>query len=567
VNAVVNPPAVPTTVTLALDSVTGNPGTAVVLRIRVKDFRNILSAQGSIGWNPVVASFQGIENFGLPGMTNNNFGTTQTSSGTLTFSWFDAGLTPRTMADDATLFSIRFNLTGNAGTASDVILNSAPVAVEVVGQGNEIRPVIIHNGQIRVVSVTSLAGMIKSPTGSPVRGVGFRLTNNNATQPFTTAPDGLFQLTVPGQNFTLTPFKQNDVVSYNGVSTLDLILIQRHILGISALNSPYKIIASDVNQSGTVSTLDLVLIRSLILQNITTFPGNQRWAFVRSDFTFANPANPFPFESSRTYGSAGSWTEQDFIGVKLGDVNDSWDAGMARIETEGQVAFRFEDQHVLPGQEVRVPVKVRGFREVSGYQFTINWDPEVLEYLGVEHQALTGNYGLGKIREGKITTTWQESRGKDATIPDDSTVFVLRFRAAGPLGTQSAIRFNSSLTSREAYNRRLGYLSVVSSEATIRVGEPEVTRHSYELSTGEPNPFHESTLIRFSLPSAEEVSLHIFNSFGQLVKSYRGRYPAGAHQIRWSGTAESGHPLSTGTYFVRMQAGPFVKSTKLVRLE
>jgi len=567
VNAVVNPAAVPTTVTLTLDAVTGNPGTSVVLRIQVKDFRNILSAQGSIGWNSAVVSFQGIENFGLPGMTSSNFGTTQAGSGTLAFSWFDASLTPRTLPDDAILFSIRFNLLGNVGTASDVILNSAPVAVEVVGQGNEIRPVTIHNGQIRVAAVTSLAGIVKSPTGSPVRGVGFQLANNNATHTFTTAADGLFQLTVPGQNFTLTPFKQNDVVSNNGVSTLDLILIQRHILGISALNSPYKLIAADVNQSGTVSTLDIVLIRSLILQNTTTFPGNQLWTFVRSDLTFANPANPFPFEKSRTYGSAGSFTGQDFIGVKLGDVNDSWDAGMARIATEGQVAFRFEDQRVLPGQEVRLPVKVRDFRDVSGYQFTINWNPEVLEYVGVEHQALTGNYGLGKVSEGKITTTWQESRGQAATIPNDSTVFILRFRAAGAWGSQSAIRFNSSLTTSEAYNRRLGYLSVVSSEATIRVGEPEVTRHSYELSTGEPNPFHESTLIRFSLPSAEEVSLHIFNSFGQLVKSYRGRYPAGAHQIRWSGTTESGQPLSTGTYFVRMQAGPFVKSTKLVRLE
>lgn len=566
VNAVVNPPAVPTAVTLALDLVAGNTGTSVVVRIRVKDFSNILSAQGSIGWNPAVASFQGIEDLGLPGMANNNFGTTQAGNGTLSFSWFDASLTPRTLADDATLFSIRFNLLGNVGTASVVSLNSTPVTVEVVGQGNEIRPVTTTNGEVRVVSVTSLSGMIKSPTGSPVRGVGFRLTNTT-TQPFTTAANGLFQLTVPGQNFTLTPFKQNDVVSNNGVSTLDLILIQRHILGISALTSPYKLIAADVNQSGTVSTLDIVLIRSLILQTITTFPGNQLWSFVRSDFTFANPANPFPFDPSRTYASVGSFTGQDFIGLKLGDVNDSWDASVARIETEGQVAFRFEDQRVLPGQEVRLPVKVRDFREVSGYQFTINWDPEVLEYVGVAHQALTCNYGLAKRGEGKITTTWQESRGKDATIPDDSTVFSLRFRAVGPWGTQSAIRFNSSLTASEAYNRGLGYLNVVASEATIKVGESEVTRHSYELSTGEPNPFYESTLIRFSLPSAEEVSLHIFNALGQLVKSYRGHYPAGPHQIRWSGTAESGQPLSTGTYFVRMQAGRFVKSTQLVRLE
>jgi hypothetical protein len=566
VQVVVSPPVVPNAVNFSLESVDGNTGTSVVVRVRVKDFKNILSAQGSIQWNPAVASFQGVDNFGLPGMTNSSFGTTQAGNGSLVFSWSDTGLTPRSLPDNATLFSVRFNLTGNTGTSTAVSMNSTPVVVEVVGQGNQEVPATIENGQIRVVSVTSVAGSIKSAVGNPIRGVGFEISNSNVTQTFSTAPDGLFQLTVPVENFTIKPFKNNDVVSNNGVSTLDLILIQRHILGLGALDSPYKIIAADVNQSGSVSTLDIVLIRSLILQNTTTFPGNRLWSFVSSNYQFADPTNPFPFDNFRAYTATGTFSGQNFVGVKLGDVNNSWDAAIARIETEGEVTFRTEDQQVLPDQEVLVPLKVRNFKEVSGYQFTFNWDPTVLEFVEVQHQGLTGNYGLEKIGAGKLTTTWQDSHGNDQSLPDDSTAFNLRFKVVGGLGSESALRINSSLTTSEAYNRHLGYLSMVSPEAKIRVGEAVEPIQPYDLRTGQPNPFQESTLIGFSLPKEEEVNLSIYNQLGQLVQSYNGHYPAGKHQIRWMGTSEAGQQLSAGTYLVRMQAGSFVKSTKLVKI-
>ena len=43
----------------------------------------------------------------------------------------------------------------------------------------------------------------------------------------------------------------------SAVTTFDLVLISRHILGLEALDSPYKMIAADVNMSGTISTSDV----------------------------------------------------------------------------------------------------------------------------------------------------------------------------------------------------------------------------------------------------------------------------------------------------------------------
>jgi len=51
----------------------------------------------------------------------------------------------------------------------------------------------------------------------------------------------------------------------NGISTLDMILILKQIVGLEPFDSPYKFIAADVNKSGTVTTADIVAIRRVIL--------------------------------------------------------------------------------------------------------------------------------------------------------------------------------------------------------------------------------------------------------------------------------------------------------------
>jgi hypothetical protein len=64
-------------------------------------------------------------------------------------------------------------------------------------------------------------------------------------------------------NATITPSKDDNPL--NGVSTYDLVLISKHILGIESLNSPYKMIAADANKSGSITTFDIVELRKMIL--------------------------------------------------------------------------------------------------------------------------------------------------------------------------------------------------------------------------------------------------------------------------------------------------------------
>ena len=140
-----------------------------------------------------------------------------------------------------------------------------------------------------------------------------------------------------GNSQFIKAYKNNDLNKTNGISTLDMALIQSHILGKNKLNSPYKIIAADVNGDGKVTTLDIVYIKRLILGLDTTFNKaltneNRLWAFVDSSYKFPDSTNPFPFKDSINYlGQNINLNSQTLIGMKLGDVNWDWNPVLARM--------------------------------------------------------------------------------------------------------------------------------------------------------------------------------------------------------------------------------------------
>ena len=68
-----------------------------------------------------------------------------------------------------------------------------------------------------------------------------------------------------------------------------------------------------------------------------------------------------------------------------------------------------------------------------------------------------------------------------------------------------------------------------------------------------PNPFNPSTTIRYSLDSAQALDLAIYNLKGQRVKTLaRDLKNAGTHSAVWNGLDDSGRPVSSGVYLLRL---------------
>ncbi|HEY3385066.1 MAG TPA: redoxin domain-containing protein [Saprospiraceae bacterium] len=110
----------------------------------------------------------------------------------------------------------------------------------------------------------------------------------------------------------------------NGVSAIDLILIQKHLLFVEPLTNPLSKIAADANTSQTLSSLDIVSLLKLLLGISTNFPNQQTWITFPADTDFGTPTQHPPLIPSYTIPLSDilNGTRQPvFIAVKKGDVN------------------------------------------------------------------------------------------------------------------------------------------------------------------------------------------------------------------------------------------------------
>ncbi len=100
------------------------------------------------------------------------------------------------------------------------------------------------------------------------------------------------------------------------------------------------------------------------------------------------------------------------------------------------------------------------------------------------------------------------------------------------------------------------------------VAEQTETIFITELHTNYPNPFNPSTMINFSLEKAGQVTLEIFNSRGQLVKTLvNSNMVKGKHQIEWNGRDYNNMNCSSGIYLCRLTTSDKVLNRKLTLMK
>ncbi len=175
VNATVNT-GFANAVKFIIPDVTEERGEMVCLPVRVENFENIESLQGSINWNPAIAQFRSIGAFGLPGLTNGSFGLSSTDQGKLSFLWFDnTTTTPATLADGATVFELCFDVIGTMGSSTIVEMSNDPTVIEITSSSLLV-PFSIENGSL-FVGQSSCMNDLTAPTPYCINGLTVELIN------------------------------------------------------------------------------------------------------------------------------------------------------------------------------------------------------------------------------------------------------------------------------------------------------------------------------------------------------------------------------------------------------
>ncbi len=89
-----------------------------------------------------------------------------------------------------------------------------------------------------------------------------------------------------------------------------------------------------------------------------------------------------------------------------------------------------------------------------------------------------------------------------------------------------------------------------------------------ELDQNRPNPFNAGTMISFETGNPGIVTLNIYNSAGQKVKTLvSGRLDAGRHDVFWNGESDTGSALSSGVYFYSVRTGAHHETGRMILLK
>ncbi len=343
-----------------------------------------------------------------------------------------------------------------------------------------------------------------------------------------------FQNLNVGGSYSVEPWKNDN--PKNGVTTFDIVLIMRHVLSIQLLDSPYKLIAADINSSGTITTHDIVELRKLILGIYNNFPDNSSWRFVEASYVFPNPATPSnpPYPEVLNIANLNvDLLNADFIGVKIGDVNGSAAVDFGGNLTDDREAkninILLENRRIEAGESFTVPVRLEEEHNLLALQFTLEFETD-LELQGIEKGALSSVAGdrfeTTLLQEGVVTGSWYHTAPVLAT--KDDALFSLRFKSKNAGRLSDLLSLTSNFTEAVAYDEQ----EIPMNLNLVFINPTDMqTNLVFQLHQNQPNPFKRVTNIGFTLPETGPAKLVIYDVSGNILKTYNEIYEQGYNEI------------------------------------
>ncbi|MDQ3141876.1 MAG: T9SS type A sorting domain-containing protein [Bacteroidota bacterium] len=368
------------------------------------------------------------------------------------------------------------------------------------------------NQQVEETKVTVHGNMPSMPK--------YHMTGSNGQYVFASLPIN--------ENYSVLAEKEDDPL--NGVTTHDIVLIQKHILGIANLNSAYKVIAADVNNTATVTAKDISDLRKLILGITTELPANKSWVFVNAHQKFIDNNNPWPIDDRYNINNmTENQLENNFIAVKLGDVSGNAKTNQLNNASERERLVRnlqIKDKLVDRYERVEVMVALSDIKEITGLQLEFNFDANKLKFEDIQRGALDineSNVNVQAISEGKLRISWDAVKG----VTPSQYLFKLIFTGLQKSSLSDALALNPNSIKPEVYDvgnnvfdLRLNYFDSKDQEVK-----------GFYLFQNQPNPFSQKTTISFQLSQDEEAILKVYDVNGKILRQIQKYYTAGFHTI------------------------------------
>jgi len=368
-------------------------------------------------------------------------------------------------------------------------------------------------------------------------------------------------------NSSLRPYKNDDPL--NGVSTFDIFLLQRHILGINVITDPYYLIAADINNDGRINIQDVAELRRLVLGTYDHFLNNTSWRFIDSEFIIPIGVMPTQIDLAEDVFieySDDRIFKRDFVGVKIGDLNGN--ASGKSKEPANSISRRAEqyiqvaDREFERGEKVEAVISIPDLETLNGIQFELELNERYVDRVEVqalnEFATIADEIHQINFREGMKFLTLSASSVHTLNLREKGEFLRVEFTAREDGKLSDALKLNTERLNAELFrgvqDRRDVDLYFITEK-----GEGAIS--AFELYQNRPNPFTGHTVIPFYISEADEVEFTLFDVSGRTVWSTDLDLQKGHHEIELDAGQLN---LMPGVYYYQLNSGSHSGVKKMI---
>jgi HYR domain len=415
-----------------------------------------------------------------------------------------------------------------------------------------------------------MAGLVKNEKNQDVELVKMELSGGSNAVPVITGSDGSWafpSLPING-NYVVKPSKIENPL--NGITVFDMVKLQKHVLNIEKLASPYLLIAADINHNGAVTTADVVELRKLILGIYNDFPANKSWRFVDANWVFSDPTKPFldAFPETKTVNNLPSngAMGNNFIGIKVGDLTGDAvpnNAVLADDRTAGTLDLSLENRDFLLGERFAVTLKMADFEKIEGLQLTLGWNTDALflENLQPANGFDLSNFNLLRTQTGVLPMVFENIKKSTQSIDNELVTFHFLSKSSGKISEN--IHLLNEFTKPAAWQNS----EKKNLELTFKNKQGQSTaiaEQTLELRQNQPNPWLDETTIRYILPtSGDDAIIRIFDAAGRQIRTFiLPTENTGYGEI----TLQNADFSASGVYQIRLETSKQVLVKRMVKI-
>ncbi len=393
----------------------------------------------------------------------------------------------------------------------------------------------------------------------PIPDANVDLSHIEGSSSDVTNDDGFYNFSeIKTGNVSLAVTKENDL--RDAISGSDALLVLQYLAFLIGL-SPDQHFAADVTKDGNVSGSDAQAILRFLAFYTENIGATGQWRCDPPDTSFSLVDN----------------SSVNFKGFLLGDANGSWgesSGGLNLIKEGNDVApadLIVPEKIEMTANYIKVPIAVAKVNvPLQTLVFSLAYDHQLLDFHSANKTAISHNFIMAAngSETGKVHIAMAGIKG----ITTDGAILTLIFKQRNQ--KQSINSTVIEITQAIINDRKLD----TNENDHVLTSDPKSSdkRNQINFVGNYPNPFNPSTTISFDLADDAQVTICVYNTFGQQVAQvFDGSLPIGSHNFLWRAEDKQGHLLPSGIYFYkiliqyqdRQLANPISATKKMVLIQ